>query len=118
MSFARGDVVIALFPSADASASKPRPVLVIQSDIYNVKIRNLVVAAITSNLKHAGDPASLLIDVSTADGQASGLVSNSLVSCINLATIDDSLIAKKIGHLSQSLQSKVDACLKVALALF
>src|SRR4051794_17748516 len=99
MSFVRGDVVIALFPNADGSGSKPRPVLVVQADVYNSKIHNVLVAAITTNLKHAADTASYLIDVSTRDGKASGLIQNSVVSCINLATIDEGLVAKKIGRL-------------------
>jgi mRNA interferase MazF len=117
MSFSRGDVLIALFPHADGSPPKPRPVVVVQSDVYNAKIKNYVVAAITSNLTHAADPASLLIDVTTLDGQKTGLRQNSLVSCLNLATIHESLVAKRIGQLSPALMQKVDECLKVALAI-
>ena len=117
MSFHRGDVLIALFPNADGSPPKPRPVAVVQSDVYNGKLKNLIVAAVTTNLKHASDPASLLIDVSSADGKATGLRKNSVVSCINLATIDDRLVAKKIGQLTVTLLQKINACLKVALGL-
>lgn len=117
MSFARGDILIALFPNADGTPPKPRPVLVVQSDAYNTKIRNLIVAAVTTNLRHAADPASLLIDVSTQDGRATGLRQNSVVSCINLATLSDTLIARKIGQLSATLLSQVNGCLHVALEL-
>ena len=80
---------------------KPRPpVLVIQSDAYNAKIKNVVVAAITTNLSHASDPASFLIKVNTPDGKKSGLRRDSVVSCINLATIEDGLVAKTIGEFS------------------
>ena len=44
MSFHRGDVLIALVPHADVSGSKPRPVVVIQADVYNARIKNLIVA--------------------------------------------------------------------------
>ena len=117
MSFNRSDVVIALFPNADGSPPKARPVLVVQADTYNAKLRNLIVAAITSNLRHASDPASLLIGVSTPDGKASGLVQDSVLSCINLAMIEDTLVARKIGQLSLALMHQVDDCLKVALEL-
>jgi mRNA interferase MazF len=117
MTASRGDVVIALFPLASGSGSKPRPVLVVQSDVYNAKLQNLIVAAITTNLKHAADPASALIDVSTPEGKASGLLQDSVVSCVNLATIDGSLVAKKIGRLPAALMQRVDASLKAALAL-
>ncbi len=117
MSYNRGDVLIALFPHADGSGSKPRPVLVIQSDVYNTKMRNLVVAEITGNLAHSTDPASLLIDVSTTDGKASGLRKNSIVSCVYLATIDEALVAKRVGRLANTLMMQVEGCLKVALEL-
>ena len=117
MTAARGDVVVALFPLASGSGSKPRPVLVVQSDTYNTKMQNLVVAAITTNLKHAADPASVLIDVAAPEGKASGLVQNSIVSCVNLATIDGSLVAKKVGRLPAAVMHRVDASLKAALAL-
>ena len=117
MSYARGDVAIALFPHADGSPPKARPVLVVQADTYNAKIRNVIVAAITSNLRHASDPASLLIDATTPEGAASGLVQDSVVSCINLATIEETLIARKIGQLPPAVMQKVNACLKAALDL-
>lgn len=117
MSLIRGDIVIARFPTADGSPPKARPVLVVQADLYNAKITNLIVAAITSNLSHATDPASLLIDVATPDGQATGLRQNSIVTCINLATINGSVVAKKIGQLPPALLQKVDDCLKAALGL-
>lgn len=117
MSFHRGDVVIALFPNADGSPPKPRPVVVVQSDVYNAKIKNLIVTAVTSNLRHATDPASVLIEVNTPEGKATGLRQNSVVSCINLATIDDALVAKRIGQLSVPLMQRIDICLKVALGL-
>jgi len=116
MSLQRGAVVIALFPNADGSPPKPRPVLVVQSDVYNSKIKNVIVAEITGNLSHTNDPTSLLIDVKTPDGKASGLLKNSVVSCINLATIVESLVGKKIGELTP-LMHKIDACLKVALGI-
>jgi mRNA interferase MazF len=114
MSFQRGDVVIARFPTSDGSPPKARPALVIQSDVYNAKIKNLLVAAITSNLTHATDPASLLIEVTTHDGKATGLRQDSVISCINIATIENALVAKKIGQLSAALLQKLNDCLKAA----
>ena len=117
MNVHRGDVLIAFIPNADGSPAKVRPVLVVQSDIYNVRISNLIVAAITTNLKNARDPASLLIDVNTPDGAATGLRKNSVVSCINLATITSTFVVKRIGQLSNALMLKADDCLKAALEL-
>lgn len=110
-------MVIALFPNSDGSPPKARPVVVVQSDAYNARLTNLIVAAVTSNLSHAADPASLLIEVNTPDGAASGLRQDSVVSCINLATIADTLIARWIGRLTPALLGKLDACPKAALGL-
>jgi mRNA-degrading endonuclease toxin of MazEF toxin-antitoxin module len=72
MAAGRGDAVIALFSHASGSGSKPRPVLVVQSDVYNANLQNLVVAAIATNLKHAADPASVLLDVAHPRGRRPG----------------------------------------------
>jgi mRNA-degrading endonuclease toxin of MazEF toxin-antitoxin module len=40
-----------------------------------------------------------------------------VVSCINLATIDEALVAKKIGQLSAADMQQIDARLKAALGL-
>jgi hypothetical protein len=42
---------------------------------------------------------------------------NSVLSCINLATIEDTLVAKKIGLMSAALMHQVNDCLKAALDL-
>ena len=117
MNLARGDVVVALFPNSDGSPPKPRPALVVQSDLYNVKLRNVILAAITSNLKHAGQPTSILIFTNTREGIDTGLKVDSVVSCINIATVENTLIARKIGQLSHSLLLQVDSCLKLSLDL-
>ena len=62
----RGDVVLAEYPHS-AGGSKMRPVLVVQSDAYNAKIDNTIVAQITSVLTRTGDPAHFLIDISTPE---------------------------------------------------
>jgi mRNA interferase MazF len=117
MNVTRGDVVLAVFPHAAGGAPKRRPVLVVQSDVYNQTIRNTIVAEITSNLRRASDPAHLLIEVTTPDGQQSGLLRDSIVSCINLATLRIDRIDRAIGRLSDDMMQQIENCLKSALAL-
>jgi mRNA-degrading endonuclease toxin of MazEF toxin-antitoxin module len=113
----RGDVILCKFPHASASASKLRPALVIQSDYYNQRIANLLVAGFTSNLTNVRDLSHVLVEMSTQDGRQSGLSQDSLVSCINLAVIPPRNVQWKVGELSSALMSKVDSSLKFALAL-
>ena len=117
MKLNRGDVVVTRFPHASGLRGKKRPALIVQADIYNGAVAHLIVAQITSNLAPTNDPAFVLIDVSTADGHASGLGQDSLVSGLFLATVFADQVDRVIGKLSVSLMQKVDACLKVALAL-
>ena len=83
----RGDVLLVRFPHPSGGRGKKRPAVVVQSDAYNAALRTLVVAEVTSNLALAGDPACLLLDVSTPQGKATGLLTDSVISCLLMATV-------------------------------
>jgi mRNA interferase MazF len=118
MKVRRGDVVILEHPFSDATGAKVRPALVVQADARNAILTNTIVAMITKNISRVGtDPTQLLIDVSTPDGQRSGLHGNSAVTCGNLFTVHEGRIRKKIGELPDPLMRKVNDCLKAALQL-
>lgn len=118
MNVKRRDVLLIDHPFSDASGSKVRPVLVVQSDIRNALLTNTIVAMITRNLSRVGkDPTQLLIDVGTANSKKSGLNVNSAVTCGNLFTVHEDLIRKKIGELPDTLMRQINDCLKAALEL-
>jgi hypothetical protein len=75
------------------------------------------VAEVTKNLSMAKDPACLFIDASTPEGQATGVLQDSVVSCLLMATIKADLVDRVIGVLSDALKQKLNACLKAALEL-
>jgi mRNA interferase MazF len=113
----RGDVGLARFPHASGGRGKKRPVVVVQADAYNATLRHVIVAEVTSNLAVATDPANLLIEVVTPDGAATGLVQDSVVTCLHLTTMSADRVERVIGRLSPALVVKLDACLKAALGL-
>ena len=113
----RGDIVIVDFPFQDIPGSKVRPALVVQNDAENQRLSNTIVAMITGNLRDAGAATNVVIDPGTPDGISSGLHGPSLVKCVNLATLRQTRVLQKVGHISSSLLLKVDDCLKVALDL-
>jgi mRNA-degrading endonuclease toxin of MazEF toxin-antitoxin module len=115
MNVQRGDVVLAFYPFASGVGGSRRPALVVQSDAYNPRIRNAIIAQITTNLSRASDPAHLLIEAATSDGRQAGLLHDSVISCINLATIETSRIDRVIGRLTAALMRQIDECLKRAL---
>src|SRR5688572_3202923 len=102
MNLRRGDVALARFPHAAGTRGKKRPIVVVQSDDYNLRLRHLIVAEVTTNLLAAADPANLLIDLSHPDGQATGLLQNSVVTCLHLVTMSEDRVGKVIGKLSPS----------------
>ena len=99
MTMKRGDVALAWYPFSSRSGGKRRPCLVIQNDIDNARLSNTIVVQITSNLRSRGQSTAHLIEASSAAGRQSGLLHDSIVSCINVATIEQSLIATIIGSL-------------------
>jgi mRNA interferase MazF len=117
MRLKRGDVAMTRFPHAGGTRGKKRPVVVVQADGYNATVSHFIVAEITTNLSAAGDPACLLIDLSTPDGQGSGLTQDSVVGCLFLATIAETRLSDPIGKLSASMMQQLDNCLKAALGL-
>lgn len=48
----QGDILLIPIPFTDLTSSKRRPVLVVSNDEYNKVTRDIVVAAITSNLTY------------------------------------------------------------------
>jgi mRNA interferase MazF len=112
----RGQIVVVDFAVA-GMPQKVRPVLVIQSDAYNQKMANTVVAMITTNLSRATEPTHLLIDVTTPEGQQAGLLHTSVVNCTTLTTVRQDEVLRVLGALPAALMQQIDQCLKVALAL-
>jgi mRNA-degrading endonuclease toxin of MazEF toxin-antitoxin module len=117
MTFQRGDVILARVPHAAGTRGKKRPAVIVQSDAYNTQLRHAVVAEVTSNPRWIGDPACVVIDLSTPEGQASGLHQDAVVSCFHLVTMSVDRLSPPIGKLSASLLQQLDAGLKVALGL-
>lgn len=78
---------------------------------------NTIVAQITSNARAAAQPTHLLVEAVTTEGRQAGLRHDSVVSCNNLATIEQSLIVRTIGSLSATSRAEVDACLNGPLQI-
>lgn len=117
MNLRRGDIGLARFPHAGGGRGKKRPVVVVQADAYNQRLRHVIVAEVTTNLAVASDPANLMIEVATSEGSTTGLVQDSVITCLHLVTMSEDRISKVIGKLPIRLLQKLDNCLKSALEL-
>lgn len=117
MTVARGDVVILDAPFLTHPGSKLRPMLVIQNDQNNSRMENTILATITTNLRRSDRPTQVIIDPESTEGESSGLISKSVVSCENILTVRQSRIIRKIGRLSESQLALVDQAIKQSLGL-
>ena len=108
-SYKKGDVILALFPDSNLQTAKKRPVLVVQADDLQTNLPQLIVAMITSNLTQKAHHSRVFIEVTSATGEQSGLVSDSLIATDNLATVQEKFIYKKLGDLPNL--SEVDKAL-------
>jgi len=107
----RGDVVLISFVFSDESGGKVRPALVISSSAYHRARREVMVAAITSNVRRR-----LFADHLLADWKAAGLLFPSLVTGI-VRTVKQTMIDRKLGSLAKADLQAVERELRRALGL-
>ena len=117
MTYQRGDVVIVDVPFVSRPGSKMRPMVVVQNDRNNARMANTILATVTTNTARAKESTQVSIAVRSADGRQTGLIADSVISCENLLTIDQSNIRRKIGQLTPSLIQQLNAALKESLDL-
>jgi len=97
MIFNAFDVVVVPFPFTDRLTSKRRPALVLSdAENFNKQVGQSVLAMITS-----AQNADWPLDVEIADLDTAGLTSASVVR-MKLFTLDDQLIIRQAGHLSEN----------------
>jgi mRNA interferase MazF len=93
--YRQGDVLLVPFPFTDQSAVKRRPAVVMSGDAYNRVHPDVILAPVTSQIRHTSD------EISLAHWQAAGLLKLSVVKPI-LSSFDVNLVRRKLGALSIS----------------
>lgn len=95
MTYKRFDVVVVPFPFTETSTAKKRPALILSDEQnFNSLLKKSVMAMITT-----ATHSPWALDVAIADLKVTGLKAASIVR-MKLFTLDDVLVAKKIGTLS------------------
>src|SRR5688572_27472558 len=108
MNLQRGDVVLLGFPFSGGEGVKVRPALVIQCDRNNHRLRNTIVAMITSTTDRAArEPTQFLIDVASPEGKQAALLHTSVVKCENLFTVEQRAVLRTIGRLPIGTMTRV-----------
>ena len=95
MAHSFGNVVLVPFPFTDQSGTKKRPAVIVSSSRYNDSRRDLIIMAITSQVR------SPLVfgEAHVADWQAAGLLKPSVLKPV-LTTIEQGLVVRTMGKLS------------------
>lgn len=109
--FKRGDVVLVEVVFSEGSGTKKRPALIISTDDYNESRQEVIIVAITSNVKRI-----LYGDTKIQNWKDTGLIYPSLVTGI-IQTIKSNMITYKLGSLSKQDFQRVQANLKKSLKL-
>jgi len=107
----RGDVVLVGFVFSDESGKKLRPAVVISSAAYNRSRQEIIVAAITSNIRRR-----LFGDQLIVDSKGAGLLFPSLVTGI-FRTIKRSMVDRKLGAMPKAEMHAIDMKLRQSLGL-
>ena len=94
MPFEFGDVLLLPFPFSSHSAVKKRPAIVVSSRAYNNAKPDVVVMAVTSQLR----PTPELGEVWIGQWQKAGLLKPSAVKPV-FATIEQLLVIRQLGSL-------------------
>jgi mRNA interferase MazF len=100
MPFEFGDVVLVPFPFTSQRASKKRPAVVVSNRAYSTARPDLIVMAITSQLR----PNPGLGDAWIGHWQAAGLLKPSVVKPV-FATLEQGLVLRRLGALDAADQA-------------
>jgi mRNA interferase MazF len=110
----RGEIWWASLPEPQGSGPGFRiPVVVIQSNSFNEsRIRTVIVAVITSNLRLADAPANVLL--STGESR---LPRDSVINVSQILTLDKSFLTERVSMLPTGVMERINAGLELALDL-
>ncbi len=90
-----------------------RPIVVVQSDDFNLsRIQTVVAAVITSNLSLARAPGNIFLRA-----RDTGLPKDSVANVSQLITVDKAFLDEKVGQLTAPQLHELDEGLRLVLGL-
>jgi len=94
--FEFGDIILVPFPFTDQTATKRRPAVVVSRPSFHDRRPDLILMAITSQVRSPTLPGEALL----SDWQAAGLLKPSVAKPV-LMTIQKTLVLRRLGRLIQ-----------------
>jgi mRNA interferase MazF len=101
-----GAIILAPFPFTSQVASKQRPAVVVSSRGYNLERPDLIMMAVTSQLR----PTPAFGEVWLRDSQGAGLLKPSAVNPV-FATLEQKLVIRQLGVLAAEDQDALRAAI-------
>jgi mRNA interferase MazF len=108
MTYNFGDIVLVPFPFTDLLNYKKRPAVIISSDSYNAQYPDVIIMAITSQVK----TLTQLGEVMITSWQKAGLLKPSMIKPV-VATVEKRLILRKLGQLQSADSQELQEAFKV-----
>lgn len=102
MRYEFGDIVLVPFPFTDQSTSKRRPGVIVSSTTYHHSRRDLILMAVTGQLRGSGAFGELMVQ----DWRHAGLIKPSAIKPV-LATLEQGLVIRTLGRLSTPDQHRL-----------
>ena len=110
----RGDVVLARFPFTDLKGSALRPAVVVSGGEIG---DDVVLVAISSVVRGGRIPTDLSVDKTHPEFALTGLRVSSVLRIHKLATVERSIVVRRMGRIGPQLQKQLDDLLRQALSL-
>ncbi len=108
----RGEIwIVNLEPGSYRKIHKKRPALVISSQIVNEETAHTIIIPVSSQTPHVLGVEMISI------GKKEGLTKSSVLLPLFIRSIDQELLVKKIGAVSEEVLAHVEEVLKVLLSL-
>jgi mRNA interferase MazF len=108
-----GDVLLVPFPFTDQTTTKKRPTIVISSDSYNQSKPDILLIAVTSQVKTPLQLGEMLI----TEWSKAGLLKSSVIKPI-ITTLEKQLVIKRLGKLEtldiRALQSSLQQIIEIS----
>ena len=105
-----GDVVLVPFPFTDQTTTKRRPAVVVSSDAYHRDRPDVILMAVTSQVR----PAAGVGEIAVQHWKQAGLLKPSVLKPL-LATVEKGLVIRKLGKLEDQDRDSLKHALKTIL---
>ena len=102
-----GDIVLVPFPFTDQSTTKQRPAVIISSAAYQRERPDLIILAITSQVRSGNSVG----EAQVTDWKQAGLLKPSVIKPV-IATIERRLVRKTLGKLFAEDQRSLRAAIE------